>query len=297
MDGLPRRFSTIATAASAASLNLGAGGQVCPPDSAAVQQHPVKQVAHQIFGLWQSGSVPFVLQTTPPLTQEMAMVDAASPCPTWWTIDLWAREITRRILPNGDDSLPALPLSTIMANGLRFSRLKARIHFENVLQNSIDVDIGTGICLSLLANSVRVSLLLPESFRLGTQVGQNLGPGNLVDSMAAASIYQSESPIGEKSATFTQYVTRVGTVVRTDDILVPPGAKFVTIYESPAAGNHNLLWIQHGATSTVPCGEIVFPASQLVEKIAVPQNADTLRIPSAAENEDRGWNIIWHLRF
>ena len=226
------------------------------------------------------------------------MADAASPCPVWWTIDLWALEVTRQILPNGDTTLPPLPLSSIMANGNRFSRLKARISYENVLANSFDIDVGTGICVSLLANSVRVSMLLPESFRLSTDAGADLGPGNVVDSKVAASIYQSESPIGEKSGTFTQYFVRTSGVPGVQNVPVPPGAKFVTIYEAPAAGNNPLEWIQHGGTANVvPCGLIVFPASQLVEMVAVPQNADTLRIPAGAEGADRGWNIVWHLRF
>ncbi len=298
MSGLPNKYSTIVSPGTAATLNLGATAAVCPPDSQTIAQHPVKQISHLYYGLYQTGTVPFLLQATPPLTEEHSMLDAASPCPVWWTVNLWALEITRQVIPNGNSTLPPLPLSTVMADGRRFSRLKARISWENVLANSIDVDIGTGICLSLLANSLRVSLLVPPSFRLSTdRGGQELGPGNIVDSKLAVSAYQSESPVGEKSATFTQYVIRPADNAVAQNIPVPPAAKFVTIYEAPSSGTNNLQWIQHNPTSAVPCGEIIFPTARLVERIAVPQNADTLRIPAAAEAADRGWNITWHLRF
>lgn len=298
MAGPQHRFSTIATAKTAPTFNLGSGETMCPPLTTAIEKEPVKQMAHQIYGLWQpQNAVPARQLQTPTFTQEFSMLEAAAACPVWWTINLWALETLRNITANGATTLPPLSVSQLGAQGTQFSRLKARITYENVTPYRIDVDIGTGSCLSLLANSVRIALLLPNTFRLSGVTGVDLGPGNIVDSRASTSCYASESPVGQRSATYTQYE-----VMEPDegsrDIPVPPGAKFISVYYDPQSAATALEWRQSTVPVTAtPVGRLDVGPPDFITEATVPQNCDTLRIPTEAGGTDRGFNIIWHLRF
>ena len=301
----PQRFSRVVSQATAPYLNLDAGAPGgCAPNPVNFAPRPGYSRSHQMFGLWQpyvGTGAAFPSQGTPPLTSEESMLSPASEGeePVWWTVDLWALEVTRFVPLGG--SVPALTRGEVNSQGRRFSRLKARVSYEKVLSHSMDIDVGTGVRFSVLANSVRVSVLTPPTFRLSgdKMIGPQLGPGTVLDTIIAASCYESDSPVGEKSATFSQYVIRVSSNAVEQDIPVPPAAKYVTVYPSPPdPGNVPLEWMQIGAAGALllPAGTIDFPAStRRVDKIAVPQGVDTLRIPAGAALAPRGWNIIWHL--
>lgn len=284
----------------------------CPPDHRDIATNPSPQFdrTHKIYGVWADllarGGNQFLNQQTPDLELGESYFTASEIIPVWWRIDLWALEVSRSVALA--TFVPPLTRGQIVNQGQRFSRLKARITFETTQERVVDVDIGTGIRLSMLASSVRVNLLLPrnQGYRLvGDQLPVGVsesGEGLVTDTLASGSAYQSESPHGVNQATYTQFVAFGTTDPGPRVIPIPSAAKFLTVYANPPQpGNPALQWFQAVAsTFPSPVGEVVIPPSRFIESVAVPQNCDSLVIPGpggGGAGVNFGYELIWHLEF
>ncbi len=194
---------------------------------------------------------------TPELQATGDLVTVQTALPTWWRVNLWGLEITQALA--AADAQPALPRAQIVNQGLRHTRVKARINWENMQNNrSVDVDIGTGTRLSICANAVRIEALLPVQtpgvapqltggfVEVGTVIGgtapggpvvgtgafDKLWAGLKIDALVGASCYPVHSPDGCCEATYSQIFQVLPGATAEDRLIpIPPGARAVSIYD------------------------------------------------------------------
>lgn len=270
----------------------------------------------QLSGLWYDANKfpglaadqqDFLMQQTPPGLDEFGeLLYVQAQAPTWWTIDLWGIEVVR-FLPVGSPAVAPLSQSALIAIGQRFTRLKARVTWENMqVERSIDVDVGTGTRFSILGNNLRVKLLIPQSQRfqeMGTVVNTvasnntMLTNGLLLDSMVGGSAYPCFAPLSNRYPTFTQLVSqlRVDEDPAIREVFVPPGAKYLSIYpvDDPALIPWTWLTTPLGTGGTA-LGPIFYdPAISAVVRRPVPQNVSS--IIQAPTPFRRRWDLIWEL--
>lgn len=285
----------------------GACAEVCPPGNISNAPNPSPQFirTHQIFGLFNDLNAhagdAFLTQGTPVLGPGEVMITPLSEYPTWWQIDLWATEVRRSVAAG---QVPALLKDAINNDGVCNTKLKARLKWETTSARILDVDIGTGVHLSILASSVSISLLWPEGhgYRLAGPLGPQplLGPGIVTDTLVSASAYPSLSPVGTNNATFTQYIAQNLGDPQVD-IPVPCGAKFVSIWKSPFQNlSIELQWRQEAGSFPQSNG-LIFSGAHATDTTAfkepVPQVSDTLRIPFNSTGGIAGYTVQWHLEY
>lgn len=309
--------------ATTANLINSCAGQVDPKGGALLSMPPAWNRQRQLWGLWYDSTkfsdtipvtvdVDFAMQSTPPnLDTYGDLLFAKADAPTWWTIDLWGREITT-LVPVGAATVQPLSQSALVNQGQRFTRLKARVQWENMqVMREVDIDIGPGTRFSVLANAVRVVLLIPSEQRwleVGTVVNQSQGinlpvgggGGLATNAFVGASIYPCFSPLPNRYPTFTNMVAQLATinagVVDPVEIQVPPASKYVTIYQSAPGGATDWLMrtlpIASGGTgATFP---LAFDALGEVQRRVLPQNIATLS-HAADPAVQRRYEVVFEL--
>ena len=276
----------------------------------------------QLIGLWYDpGKFPgvagdalnFLMQQTPPDLDEYGdLLYAHAMSPTWWTVDLYGIELAR-FIPAGDPPVTPADQSFLISNGQRFTRLKARVSWENMqVPREVDIDIGTGTRFSILANNLRIKLLIPKGQRfqeVGTVVntvrsdGLQFGPGLVLDAMVGASVYPCFAPLSNRYPTFTQRIAQLSAVdvppgVFPIEIPTPPAAKYLSIY--PTGDPFLIPWtwqsvLGQAVAGAVPFGTIDYdPAISAVVRRPVPQNVGSIIQPVVGFTR-RGWDLTWEL--
>lgn len=288
-----------------------------PEGGPALAMPPEWNRQRQVSGLWYDGNKfpglsadanAFVMQQTPPDLDEYGdLLYAKAAAPTWWTVDLWGIEVTR-FMP-GAGTVQPLVQSALIAQGGRNTRLKARVVWENMqVRRSVDVDIGTGTRFSVEANNLRIMLLIPKAQRfqeVGSVVNTvrsnntQLGNGLVLDAMVGGSVYPCFAPLSNRYSTFTQLVAQLTEeetgVVTPREILVPPDAKYLSIYPSGDPVLTPWTW----QTTTLASGGAALgpvdydPAINAVVRRPVPQNIAS--VTQAATVFRRRWNMVWEL--
>ena len=272
----------------------------------------------QVSGLWYDGNkypgldpdaLVFAMQQTPlDLDEYGDLLYAKAAAPTWWTVDLWGIEVAR-FLPAGAGTVQPLVQSALIAQGRRNTRLKARVTWENLqVRRTVDVDIGTGTRFSIEANNLRIMLLIPKAQRfqeMGSIVNTvrdnntQLGNGLVLDAMVGGSCYPCFAPLSNRYPTFTQLVAQLRDVdtgvVTPREVLVPPDAKYLSIY--PSGDPFLVPWTWQTTTLAeggAALGPIDYdPAISAVVRRPVPQNIAS--IIQAATAFRRRWNLVWEL--
>jgi hypothetical protein len=273
----------------------------------------------QVSGLWYDANkfpglaadqTDFLMQQTPPgLSSFGDLLWTKAEAPTWWTVNLWGVELVR-FLTVGSPAQQPLSQSALLANGQRFTRLKARVQWENMqLLREVDVDIGTGTRFPILANNLRIMLLIPQSQRfqeMGTVVNTvatnntMLTNGLLIDSMVGASAYPCFAPLSNRYPTFTQLIAQLAFgevgVVAPIEVPVPPAAKYLSIYPSGDPALIPWVWFTTPiAAGGAAVGTIFYdPTISAVVRRPIPQNVSTIVMPVATPFRRR-WNLIWEL--
>lgn len=279
----------------------------------------------QYSGLWWDGGQfsptltkserDFLMQQTPdPLTEVGDLLFVHAESTTWWTVDLWGMEVSRYI-EFGLPGVSSLSQGEVIAENRRFTRIKARVTWENTqVPRSVDVDVGPGTRFSVAANAVRVTPLIPKN-HMFVEVGTTtntardnnivLPTGNsgglVLDSIIGGSIYPCFSPSAGTTATYTQTIRQLSSndpgVVPQLNVSVPPAAKRVSIYVQGDPFLSPWYWVVASAGSSTPDlgPSITFDASLgAVANIGVPQNVIGILMPAPAAMR-RTWTIVWDL--
>lgn len=308
--------------ATTANLINSCAGKVDPKGGPLLSMPPAWNRQRQLWGLWYdstkfsdtipvTANVDFAMQSTPPdLDTYGDLLFAQADAPTWWTIDLWGIENTT-LIPVGVPGILPLTQSALINQGQRFTRLKARIEWENMqIKRQVDVDIGTGTRISILANAVRVVLLIPSEQRwleVGTVVNQSRGitlpvggnGGLATNVLLGGSIYPCFAPLSNRYPTYTNMVAQLATgdvgVVDPVEIPVPPAAKYISIYPFAAGGGATWLMrtlpIASGGTGAV--FPLVYDVQGEIQRRILPQNIATLS--HAADATQRRFEVVFEL--
>ena len=259
------------------------------------------------------------------------LVTANLEAPTWWTVQLYGYE--RALVSEGPDTVSPLSRDNLINLAQPTTRLKARVITEDMeVPRYVDVDIGPGIRLAVCGANVRVEPLVPAisipALGVGRQsrvaplpcattafievdknnrtqtVQYGLNGGITVDALVSASLTPCHAPIGDRKATLTyRAVATPDDPIPLPFMAVPPGAKYVTIYNDDI-NLANWQWYETtDPTGTLGAGvlsDIVWgtgPAPNVVH-LAVPGLAQYLGRPAAAVQDPFArFTIIWHLEW
>ncbi len=240
------------------------------------------------------------------------------PDPRWWTIALWGYEVTRLFAgdpitakPFGSPLGSAVPGSGAqLQRGSRSTHLQARIIYSNNAGylRTVDVDIGSGIRVSVVSYFVRVQLLgtlLTKETVEGANpraVFNNL-PDDfpVVDALVCGSITDTWSSQGEKLSTFTQTV-RVPAGNTDQRVCIPASARKVQVYQTSVGTVLPLSWrLSEAATAGAPpfplgpsLGQLDFiPALRRTQRVDIPGLATHLAFDTADPDNERIFTTIW----
>ena len=299
-------------------------GMVDPRGGPALSMPPQWNRQRQFFGKWwdmrqypvlPKAEIDFIVQQTPVpnLVGFGDLLSVHAPTPSWWTVDLWGYTIAR-FLEQGSPAVGPASAGTLLNDGQRFTHCKGRVTWENTqFARSVDVDIGTGTRFSILANAVRVELLMPNGQGM-VEVGTTTNTANsnnstytdglIVDTAIGGSAYPCFAPLSNRYPTFTQTVrqleeTSAGAVVPIN-VDVPPAAKYLTIYPDgdPLLTPWEWLIVNPlpGPTAgALPIGPIPYdPATSIVHRRQVPQNVSVIQMPVGGP-VNRTWTLVWEL--
>lgn len=322
-NGGPRRPNLSSSTANLA-INTCAG-VVDPCGGPALSMPPAWNRQRQVAGLWNNAqfiadrlgiptaTADFLAGADPRIDILNGLSDllwVSAQAPTWWTFNLYGLEVAQ-FLPIGVAPVEPISQSAFLNRApSRFTRLKAVVEWENMqLPRSVMVDIGTGTRFSILANNVRVKLLVPtlennrfleEGSRPQNSTTTYTG-GFFVNSLIGASGYPCFAPLCNRYPTFTQNVRQLGAaeggVEVPIELPVPSGAKYITIYTDEAIGAAVPWFFQSTpiAEGGPPYTTInPDPTTNNVIRYPVPQNASTIVQPVAAIAR-RQWEIVWEL--
>lgn len=289
-------------------------------DGSLMSMPPEWNRERQFAATW-SNTVP---GPTPELVATGDLVTVQTALPSWWRINLWGKEISQEVAAPGQ---AALSRARIVNEGRRFTRVKARINWENMAESrSVDVDIGAGTRLSVCANAVRIEALLPVPtegavgltggfVEVGTILGAPAEPpagpasvssfnkafaGLKIDALVGASCYPVHAPDGCCEATYSQiWQVPAEPTLAQQLIPIPPAARAVSIYDvTPGAPFRFIEFFDDIAVAVGPAiGTLDSSAAgQLpgtVQRAAIPHGVAThIRTPSLVVGF---WTLVFHL--
>lgn len=142
--------------------------------------------------------------------------DTGNPCAMWWTVNVNAFEMFR-LVPAG--TTVTLPKYTDIQNtGLSSTPVQLRLFWDG---SAVDIDIGAGVRVSVLAPTLSARLLVPSQIYVPNsnsprpEVGITAPPGGgdriVADMAATISVVCAEAPLGDRLATLTRTYTPLGT--------------------------------------------------------------------------------------
>lgn len=297
-------------------------GVDAPPGSA-VSLPPQWEGTRQMYGYWTIDTIAGPISTRTPRLGTSNPFAYGSLCnPSWWNINIWGVEFCQDVIADGVTPIPMLSSGGLLDVGRRSTHVKARISYETMdVPRVIDVDIGTGIQLSVNTTSVGVKILAPDqSFDPAALApGENPPPsrarglgggmqyigsavqaeallspstGMVINAVVGASIKPCFSPgPGQHEATYTENVAIAAGEVGVP-YAIPSAAKRVTIFSKD--GVLDPWCFTHCSTviANVDFGNGPTPTSVTVP---IPQTAAFLQSPLVGPAADAGFVLIWHL--
>lgn len=224
--------------------------------------------------------------------------DQRDTCARHWVVCVWGYE--RQRIVTGQQAVA--PQQPELEAPQHMSRLRVRIAWAGASGGTVrDIDVGEGIRLAMAACKVTVSLIYQNPALLSrdpTAAINALQPGYYLDSEIGCSITQAVSTPGNQLTTLSQTV-RVPAGVVDQPILVPAGARRVSIYQTGAASASVLEWrLQRGpiAGAVGPSlGTIILGPGRRVDKLDRPGNAGMITSGPADLEADRILTFVWDL--
>lgn len=260
---------------------------------------------------------------TMPLDQNFWNEADPRPTPLWWIIELHGQEIVQSAVDFPTCDPFGFPYKKWMGTGPapvppqfanRFTHLKARIHYQNNSGRSrwVDVDIGPGIRVAVIADQVNVDLLGPPNSAQvveGSNVGQLITVQNpdqddvaIAQALITGTVSLSPfAPTGERVATNTIVVDRAE-----DDsalVKIPPGASQVQVYLTEADAVSDLDFVPGVRRLAGDLFDVmprianlpIIAANLASPRLDIPKHADHIFIPALAE--DNRYSFVFELEF
>lgn len=215
-----------------------------------------------------------------------------------WEIHFWAYE-TSLILPAGsapaDVEKPAYEVENFS------SRLRMRIAAHGASGGMIrDLDVAQGMRLTLRAAKVTVFVLYPQPALLQAdgaagQYNVGLGGGLICNSTVGAMVSVTDTDLATHTGTLTQ-VVRVNAGVVDRQVLVPPGARRVTIYQSSLGAAATLEWrLLRGGVAVGPSlGSLPMGPARRIDNVDRIGNAGMITT-GPADAALRFFTFVWEI--
>ena len=276
---------------------------------------PSWTASKQFFGRWnafEDFATVALAQVTPPGIRPVDFIYAHAAGPTWWSVDIYAREVTRVVLP-GDPAVGPLSRDQILAQGLDCSKFKAFVSYNNMsFARNCQLDVGSGIRLDVNSAFARMQLGIPQGpnnrfIEVNNLNRKDLDPldeGVILDTIISAEIKPEFSPRGQYRGTLTQRVVQTTAVNPFGAVIaVPCGAKVLSIYADATALASDWFWFNadpnvfSGAT---PFGIVIAARNgadheAMIYRVPVPQNA--CFIAAADDGAERFFTLEWELEY
>lgn len=215
-----------------------------------------------------------------------------------WECAMWGYELTRQTLAGV--GVPAQQVSLIETDGRHYSRCKARARFYNSSGGTIrDFDIAQGVRFSLVACMVTIDLLYPTGGIVNPLLRRQddelpTATGMVIDSLIGASIKPAYGAPGSQILTNTiTYVFEAGDA--NDLILIPPGTRWITIYQTRAGAVIDPFYRNDFALIGANIGAIILGADRRIDRMSRPGDAVAIDLGPADQQNVRVVTIVFEL--
>ncbi len=266
----------------------------------------------QTFSLWSDDPTNI---GTPELWQSYRMIRSPKVegnLATLWMIDLWAYEALRSVDPGAGPVSPLGSSEIVAAGGAAASqdpgsgssRLKAKIMWWASSGGATRVvDIGQGIRCALEASLVTVEILFPvpgnttEVKNTDTSAPRLAPTGGIVlDSVVGTSITNTTSTPGQQLMTNT-FVVRIPAGQADVPVMVPPGSRSVSIYQTRDGSLLNPSWMlgRDAALPIASIGAIDLGSQRRVERLDRPSASGMILSGAADGQSDRLATFVFNL--
>lgn len=141
--------------------------------------------------------------------------DTGNPCAMWWTVNVNAFEMFRLVPAGTTVTLPKY--TDIQGVGLPSTPVQLRLFWDG---SAVDIDIGSGTRVSVLAPTLSARLLVPSQIYVvnsntprpeeGITPPAGQGDRIVADMTATISVTCSDAPLGDRVATLTRTYTPLG---------------------------------------------------------------------------------------
>lgn len=291
----------------------------CPPEE--VPQRPecvpgrgtVVDKGLSVFSVWQNlDANGNVLPETPPLHAYQMLKSPPRPGQhaesLLWMVELWGYEVARRrtaaegaVSPLGASAITGVSALEAENRGNAMTRLKVRLTTHGASGGSVRIiDIGEGIRLTIEACAIEIELLYPQPGTVQVDGRPNLqlgaGGGLVLDSEIGGFIAESTSTPGAQVCTNTVTV-RVPAGAADQAVFVPPGTRWVTIYQTGVGAVMTPEWRLFRAVADIgpSLGTILLGGDRRVVQLDRLGNAGMITTGPADPDNDRVATFVFSL--